>query len=699
MKVEELAERISSYAVKVLKEEGIEVLFPSQAEALEKVFSDKNLLLAMPTAAGKTLLAEMVMVREVIRGGKCLYVVPLRAIAGEKYESFKKWEKIGMRVGISTGDFESRDEHLGDCDIIVTTSEKADSLIRNRAKWIRAVSCLVVDEIHLLDSEKRGATLEILITKMRRMNSGLRIVGLSATAPNIDEMAEWLDADYYVSNWRPVPLVEGVLCEGELEVFEGGLRKTRKAKFEELVEECVAENGGVLVFESTRKGAEKTAVKLSSITAKYVENTGLDKAILEENEGEMSRRLAECVRKGVAFHHAGLLNGQRKIIEDAFRRGDLKVVVATPTLAAGVNMPARRVIVRSLYRYDGYSKRIKVSEYKQMAGRAGRPGMDERGEAIICAGKKDREIAINRYIFGEPERITSKLGVETHLRFHTLSIICDGYAKTFKELENFFAETFFFKQYEISLSYELERVIRQLENWGMIVEDGSFAPTRLGSLVSRLYIDPLTGFIFHDVLSRMDLSDLGALHLICRTPDMERLAVRKTDSWVEEEAFRLRKEFSYYPSDFSVEYDWFLSEVKTALCLKDWIEEKSEDEICVKYDIAPGDLRRIVETAEWLSNAMDRIADEVGNGSVKGLTERIKHGVKEELLELVKIRHIGRVRARKLYNSGIRTAEDILKNRGKVASLIGKGIAEKVIEAISVKSLNPESNSHTGPVA
>jgi len=216
VKVEELAERISSYAVKVLKEEGIEVLFPSQAEALEKVFSDKNLLLAMPTAAGKTLLAEMVMVREVIRGGKCLYVVPLRAIAGEKYESFKKWEKIGMRVGISTGDFESRDEHLGDCDIIVTTSEKADSLIRNRAKWIRAVSCLVVDEIHLLDSEKRGATLEILITKMRRMNSGLRIVGLSATAPNIDEMAEWLDADYYVSNWRPVPLLRVCFAKGNL---------------------------------------------------------------------------------------------------------------------------------------------------------------------------------------------------------------------------------------------------------------------------------------------------------------------------------------------------------------------------------------------------------------------------------------------------------------------------------------------------
>ena len=684
MKVEELARQISSYAVKILKEEGIEELFPPQAEAIEKVFSNSNLLLAMPTAAGKTLLAELAMVREAIKGGKCLYVVPLRALAGEKYESFRKWEKIGLRIGISTGDYESRDEHLGDCDIIVTTSEKADSLIRNRANWIRRVSCLVVDEIHLLDSEKRGATLEILVTKMRRMNRGLRIIGLSATAPNVDEIADWLDADFYVSEWRPVPLVEGLLCDGKLEMFEEGFSTTSRASFEGLVEECVEKGGGVLVFESTRRGAEKTALKLSEITKKFSENTELERAILEENEGEMSRKLAECVRKGSAFHHAGLLNGQRKIVEDAFRMGALKVVVATPTLAAGVNLPARRVVIKSIYRFDGYSKRIKVAEYKQMAGRAGRPGMDEKGEAIVCVRKRDRELVKSRYIFGEPERITSKLGVETHLRFHSLSIICDGYAKTLDELENFFAETFFFRQNEISLSYELERVVRQLENWGMIVEEEFLVPTKLGSLVSRLYIDPLTGFIFHDVLSRMELSDVGALHLICRTPDMERLSVRKTDSWVEEEAFRLRREFSYYPSDFSVEYEWFLSEVKTSLCLRDWVEEVDEDTICEKYGIAPGDLRRIVETAEWLSNAMDRIADEVGNTSVKGLTDRIKYGVKDELLDLVRIRHIGRVRARKLFDAGIKSAEDIVQNKERVASLIGKGIAEKVFLALSL---------------
>ncbi len=688
MKVEELSEYISSYGVRVLKDEGIEELFPPQAEAVEKVFSEKNLLLAMPTAAGKTLLAELAMVREAINGGKSLYVVPLRALASEKYESFRKWEKIGLRIGVSTGDYEARDEHFADCDIIVTTSEKADSLIRNRAGWIRGITCLVVDEIHLLDSEKRGATLEILVTKMRKMNNTLRIIGLSATAPNVDEIAEWLDAEYYASDWRPVPLYEGILCGNRLEMFsEHGFGNSARKTFEELVEECVAEGGGMLVFESTRRGAERTAVKLSEITGKYVRNEEIGKALLEENEGEMSRKLAECAKKGSAFHHAGLLNGQRKTIEDAFRNGDIKVVVATPTLAAGVNLPARRVIIRSIYRFDGFSRRIKVAEYKQMAGRAGRPGMDDYGEAILCVNSRDREMALHRYIFGEPEKITSKLGVETHLRFHSLSIICDGYAKTVEELENFFADTFFFKQNELSLAYELERVVRQLENWGMVREEDKLVPTKLGMLVSRLYIDPMTGFIFLDVLNREELTDVGALHLICRTPDMERLSVRKTDSWVEEEAFRLRKELTYYPSDFSVEYDWFLSEVKTALCLKDWIEEVDEDRICERYSIAPGDLRRIVETAEWLSNAMSRIAEEVGNSSVTGLTERIKYGVKRELLDLVRIRYVGRVRARKLYDAGIRSVEDIVRNRKKVEGLIGKGIAEKVFDQLGALNL------------
>jgi len=205
MPVEELEDRISKYAVKILKSRGIERLFPPQKLAIERgLFSSRNMVVAVPTASGKTLIAELAMLKEVIHGGKCLYVVPLRALASEKYESFKDWEKIGIKVGITTGDYESKDEWLEDCDIVVTTAEKADSLIRNKASWIGRVSCLVVDEVHLLDSAKRGPNLEILISRMKDR----RIVALSATIPNARELAEWLNAECIESDWRPVPLYE-----------------------------------------------------------------------------------------------------------------------------------------------------------------------------------------------------------------------------------------------------------------------------------------------------------------------------------------------------------------------------------------------------------------------------------------------------------------------------------------------------------
>jgi len=686
VRIEELSDRISSYVVEILKENGIEELFPPQESALPYIFNRDNLILSLPTAAGKTLIAELAMISEVLRGGKCLYITPLRALANEKFESFRKWEKIGVYIGISTGDYESVDSHLAEADIVVTTAEKADSLLRNRAFWLRDITCLVVDEIHLIDSEDRGHTLEILITKMRRMKQNLWILGLSATAPNVSEIADWLDAKFIQSSWRPVPLYYGILCEGTVEIYRDGEVYRAKKSFEEVVEECVSEGNGVLVFESTRKSAESLAERLSEISGRYCQGKDLAEEILAENDGEMSKKLAKCIKKGSAFHHAGLLSGQRRIVEEAFRNGDVRILVATPTLAAGVNLPAKRVLIRSIYRYDGYSKRIKVSEFKQMAGRAGRPGMDEIGEAIVVASKKDKDIVLKSYIEGEPERIISKLGVESKLRFHCLSLICDGFATDIKSLKEFFNSTLFAKQSDIH-DFELERAIKQLENWEMVEIGNKIVPKKLGVIVSKLYIDPLTGFIFYDTTRKFEsLSELSALHLICRTPDMERLSLRRDDDWVDDLAFKIRKELTYYPSEGSIDYEWFLLEVKTALCLRDWINEVDENEICEKYSIAPGDLRRLVETAEWLSHALSRIAGEFGK-SVPRLETRIRYGVKEELLDLVSIRNVGRVRARKLYNAGIRSKEDIIANKSKIKKILGQKIAEKVLRELdSLKS-------------
>lgn len=194
---------------------GILELYPPQAEAVEKgLLEGKNLLAAIPTASGKTLLAELAMLKSVLNGGKALYIVPLRALASEKFRRFQEFSVLGMRVGISTGDYDRRDEGLGINDIIVATSEKTDSLLRNETAWMQEISVVVADEVHLIDSPDRGPTLEITLSKLRRMNPSCQVLALSATVGNADELAAWLDAELVLSEWRPTDLMEGVFYNG-----------------------------------------------------------------------------------------------------------------------------------------------------------------------------------------------------------------------------------------------------------------------------------------------------------------------------------------------------------------------------------------------------------------------------------------------------------------------------------------------------
>ena len=194
-------------------------LYPPQAECVEKgMFTGKNLLVAIPTASGKTLIAEMAMHHHIAASGKCLYIVPLKALASEKFEEFSG---KGVRVGISTGDFDRRDESLGKNDIIVATSEKVDSLIRNNARWLSDISLLVVDEVHLIDSPDRGATVEMVITKMRFPEPGFAD---HRTECNYREPGSARPLDGcgagHIANGDPVDLRQGVFYNGKIRFHE-----------------------------------------------------------------------------------------------------------------------------------------------------------------------------------------------------------------------------------------------------------------------------------------------------------------------------------------------------------------------------------------------------------------------------------------------------------------------------------------------
>ncbi len=690
---------------------GILELYPPQAEAVEKgLLEGKNLLAAIPTASGKTLLAELAMLKSIREGGKALYIVPLRALASEKFSRFREFSELGIRVGISTGDYDLKDEGLGINDIIVATSEKTDSLLRNGTAWMQEISVVVADEIHLIDSAERGPALEITLAKLRKMNPSCQILALSATVGNADELAAWLDAELVVSEWRPTELLEGVLFNGTFycKDKEKPVAQSTKDEAVNLALDTLREGGQCLVFESSRKNCMAFAKKAASTVNKTLSAedkealAGIADEVLENSETDIATVLASCIRSGTAFHHAGLTMPLRELVEDGFRKGRIKLISSTPTLAAGLNLPARRVIIRSYRRYSSEEgmQPIPVLEYKQMAGRAGRPRLDPYGEAVLLARSYEEFVFLfENYIEAEAEDIWSKLGTENALRTHVLSTISNGFARTKEELMDFMEATFFAFQYSnFGLSTVVDECLGFLRQEGMLENTDALLSTSFGKLVSRLYIDPLSAaLIVKGLREAKTLTELTLLHLICSTPDMRLLYMRREDyQEVNDYVMTHADEFVKIPSPFNIaEYEWFLGEVKTSLLLMEWIREKPENELCSNFGIGEGDIHAIADIAEWIMHVTSqfaRLLDLKGVREASELEKRIHYGAGPELTELLDIRSIGRVRARKLYEAGFRSTADLaVAAPEKVAALLGPKISERVFKQIGIREAVPEA--------
>ena len=711
LEIKDLTRWLPPEAIGLYEERKFKELYPPQAEAIERGLLDgKSMLLAMPTASGKTLLAELAMLKAALQGRRSLYIVPLRALATEKYDSFCKFKSLGVAVGISTGDFDKRDERLGKNQIIIATSEKADSLMRNGAAWVKDLAVLVVDEIHLLNDAGRGPTLEMTITKLRRLNPKMQVIGLSATVANGREIANWLEAEWVSSDWRPVRLREGVICNGKL-VFPDGEAdlETKRDEALALVKDTLSKEAQILIFENSRRNAEAAASKLCGLVPPGQETDALSESILATGESETCQRLASCVSKGIAFHHAGLLPEQRRLVEQGFRENKIKVIASTPTLAAGLNLPARRVLIKSYKRYEYGSGMvpIPVIEYRQMAGRAGRPGLDPYGESFLIAkSNAEMQELMEHYIFGSPEEIWSKLASESALRTHLLSTIAADFVSSEQELKEFIGTTFYAHQQDPwHLDATLERVLEFLVENGMIKGSptGDLCPTRLGSLVSRLYIDPLSAVIMIEnlqskgakesqkdrkPLEKKKPSDLALMHLITMTPDMDLLYVQAADSWVEEFIEAHQDELNDEEN-----YDFLLREAKTTAMLMDWVGEVREELISDRYRIGPGDIRREAETAEWLMHSLAELSKHLELGitfKAEQLSQRIHYGAGQDLLSLLNLKGIGRVRARKLYQAGVTSVEKLKSaDSSEIARLLGPKIAEKVIGQLKREEMQP----------
>jgi helicase len=661
----------------VLESQGIKDLYPPQKEAWRAIAGGRNTVVAIPTASGKSLVAYLAILhRWLATGRKALYIVPLRALASEKFEELQAFRPLGLTVGLSTGDLDERDPRLGRFDVIVCTSEKADALLRHRAGWIEEVGCVVADELHLLNDPGRGPTLEVTLTRFRAVVPQAQIVGLSATVANARQVADWLDADLVASDWRPVKLSTGTYLGNNLE-FLGQPPRLLDAGGDpvaSLVEDTVKGGGQCLVFVSTRKSAEAQAQRLAATVRELLrpdELAALETAAAQLDDGgegsPTAKKLQKFVRSGVAYHTAGLDSAQRRFVERNFRAGLLKALCATPTLAAGVNTPARRVIVRDLTRFEmgEGSRPLPVMEVRQMMGRAGRPRYDPYGEAVLLVKSSDHKEQVEEtYLRGAVEPVASKLPADAALRTHVLASIAGGYCTTVAQLEQFFQRTFWAQETsDWVVRDRIEDVLSFLQDNDFVEPAGTrLKATPFGSRTSDLYLDPYSALRLRAALEseRQPPTPFALLQAVCGCPDLFPLYLRQGDGWVQERFFGHHEELLVESDGRDLENA--ISYAKTAFLMEDWMTETHLDLLEERYTVGPGDIRMRLDNAQWLVHGMRELARALRPDWVQALTDlglRLEHGVKEELLPLIRLKGIGRIRARTLHAHGFARPADL----------------------------------------
>lgn len=695
---------------------GYPSLYPPQQMAIERgILDGKNILVTTPTASGKTLIAMMAIVKAIERGLKAVYLTPLRALASEKYDDLKILERLDLgsgrkiKVAVATGDYDSSGKELASADVVVLTNEKMDTLFRHNAEWLGDVGLFVSDEVHLLGDRERGPTLEMMLTKIRRHYTQAQIVALSATVANSDEIAGWLACELVESNWRPTKLVEGVYEYRTVKMSDGTKFQVDSSDASSAVDIAIdsLDGGGqALIFAETRKRAASLAAKAAERVYRRLDKATKEQAARASSEildrgddSELTKQLAQLVAKGVAFHHAGLGSSSREVVEDSFKKGVIRLLTATPTLAAGVNLPARRVVIASILRYDsdyGGSMPISILEYKQLCGRAGRPKYDTAGEAIIVSESGvNAEELYDHYVLGSPEPIRSQLSSDRAVRFHLLATIATVPGMKKPGIHELFASTLFAQQYkEATVSFKVDSALEYLEQEELVkLKNDRYIATDFGRRTSLLYIDPATAVAFRHALERTERIDggkhtLGFLHLISSSPDFyPKLPLRKKD--YEELSLLIQGRTSELLYQIS-EYD--CSRSFWALC--EWIEETGDKVLSDSMGVEPGDMFRIKELSEWLAYSLYEVAKLLRREDLLpelyNLRIRIRYGVKEELLPLVALEGIGRVRARALYSAGLTDVNKIAKApQAKLAAIpkIGPAVAEKLKDQLKKKRL------------
>ncbi len=690
---------------KILEINNYPTLNVVQEKATEYLNKYVNLVVSSPTASGKTTIFEMFMLDYLVnKKKKVVYLSPLKALTFEHFlETKRKFSKeFNLKVGVSTGDLDSSSKILSSFDVLFLTYEKFDSIVRHNPYWLKDIGLITIDEIHELGGD-RGATLEILITQIRNSFKEVNFLGLSATIKNSKDVSEWLNGKLIESNYRPVPLDVGILYNKRLffdmqdKDIDENLNFSDNGLIDVVVDTLKKEKQ-IIIFCNSRKNTMSFAKKYSKIISKFTEPIKLKKVAKEvaevlEQPTQQCLTLYNVLSSGVAFHHAGLVYKQRQIIEDNFKNKKIKVIFATPTLAAGINLPAYRVVVHSIYRYSsGRMAPIPINEFFQMAGRAGRPKYDDHGEAIVNVNKEaDVQKIYQSYILAGPSEIESQLAKINLLRTNLLSIIMINNFESFKDIIIYFSQTFYFHLF--GNNQELKETIREIINEFVEYEflEGDnvfFKITKLGKKVCLLYLDPVSANNIINNLKKEktnDYLDIKRIYTITNTNELHPYLnyTSKNEDYLFDLFENIKKDIFFDYEDINL-----LKKIHLSRLIEDWISEEKEDKIIIKYNSSPGHIQEITNRTKWICHCILELCDFVGVSlteykEYKNLSTRIEYGIKQELVELVKLKNIGRVRARKLFENNIKTVNDIKKDYEKFIAIVGKH-GEKALKELDI---------------
>lgn len=666
---------------------------PAQKAVIESGYlEDKsNYIISIPTASGKTVLGILPALKTILNGGKAIYAAPLLSIQNEKVKEFKAFEEHGIKVG----------KHPSNSDLSVMVFESFDALTRFSWNVLREVDTLIIDEFHMIGEYSRGPTLESAITRAKIINPSLRIIALSATLKNIDEIEQWLDGKTVEHNYRPVPLNKEVL---DAEMFN---TKNKNDVIVKIVEKAIEDNSQALSFVSTRRFTESLATyvakKIDKKTTKEQKQKFKQVAdkLLEvpKKKGSLPTttclKLAEAAEKGVVFHHAGLFNEQKEIIEDEFRNGNILMITATPSLMYGVNLPSKYVVIRDHTRWTSNGPAsIPVFDYEQMSGRAGRPQYDDVGYSYLVAKTMDEAFDLEaRYVNGEIELTNSKLIDNKNAIYkQIIAQIASSLSKNLDDLNDFFGKTLYGFQMknnpsmsmfaQDSLNWELESALEFLLQNGIIrATPEGLKTTDFGNLIAKSNYAVETAVKIKEYVSTMEkLNPAEMIYALAETPDLPLISFkgRKSKDPVRDKL----SECGLFAVDIG-------NPEATAVSLIEWIDERNEYEIENAYNVYSASTRRSAYEASRLVKFAKNTLEVLGNYSnlkdMDYLSARLYYGVKEDIIPLVVgVKRLGRKRARLLMKTfGDNLSEASEKDLQKV-----EGIGPKLAGKVKIFTMN-----------